>query len=363
LADYGAEDDANALDKMTDTVKQVTGTGPNLKLAKAHFDKGQTVYANAVRIRGTDDTAANDLFLNAAEEFDKASSRWPDSAVEEESLFLKGECEFFTDHYEDAEDTFARLLKKYPRSRYLDLTQARRFAIAQYWFKTNQSDPMALYEVNIFDESLPARDLYGHSMRVFNRIRLDDPTGKLADDATLALANAQLEAERFLKADEYYTDLRKTFPSSEHQFLAHFLGLKAKLMSYQGADYSGNALVEAEKLLKQIQRQFPVEAQQEREYLARAGAEIRFRLAEREWHRAQRHLRRSEYGAAKVYLSTLLTEYDDTPFAQRAADKMQDIGGRPDIPPQRLGWLVDLFPERDNVTPLMATQGSTPTRR
>jgi len=74
---------------------------------------------------------------------------------------------------------------------------------------------------------------------VFDKIRIDDPTGKLSDDATLAAANAYFAQGDFEKADQFYTDLRKTFPSSEHQFTAHFLGLKAKLLCYSGPDYSG----------------------------------------------------------------------------------------------------------------------------
>ena len=36
-------------------------------------------------------------------------------------------------------------------------------------------------------------------MRVYDRIRLDDPTGKLADDATLALGNAYFAVGKFMK--------------------------------------------------------------------------------------------------------------------------------------------------------------------
>ena len=53
---------------------------------------------------------------------------------------------------------------------------------------------------------------------MFDKIRVDDPTGRLADDATLSLANENFTRRKFMKADEYYSDLRKAYPSSEHQF-------------------------------------------------------------------------------------------------------------------------------------------------
>jgi hypothetical protein len=70
-------------------------------------------------------------------------------------------------------------------------------------------------------------------------------------------ANEYFQAGKYLRADEYYTDLRQAYPTSEHQFSAHFLGLKTKLMSYLGPNYSTNVLDDAEKLIKQMRRQFP----------------------------------------------------------------------------------------------------------
>merc|ERR1711964_283032 len=109
-------------------------------------------------------------------------------------------------------------------------------------------------------------------------------------------------------------------------------------MGYQGPDYSGHALVEAKKLLRQIRKQFPVESNQEHEYLVRAAKEIQFRLAEREWHLAQHYFRRAEYGAARTYLRNLTAAYDGTPFAQLADQRLAEIGSQPDDPPQRLDW-------------------------
>jgi outer membrane protein assembly factor BamD (BamD/ComL family) len=226
----------------------------------------------------------------------------------------------------------------------------------------HESDPQSFFSVNITNEEVPTRDVFGHAIRVLDNIRLDDPTGKLADDASLAIGNAFFAKGKFLRADDYYTDLRKAFPSSEHQFRAHFLGLKAKLESYQGVQYSAKPLEEAEKILKQIQRQFPVEAKQERTYLARAAGEIELRRAEREWHRGRRHERRAEYGAARMYYRTLVENFARTPYGAKAAERLREIDGRPDIPAQRMEWLVDFFPDEDAVEPLIANQADAQRR-
>ena len=79
---------------------------------------------------------------------------------------------------------------------------------------------------------------------------------------------------------------------------------------------------------------------------------------------AKRFDRRAEYGAAKHYLTSLAAEYPDTPFGERARQRLREIGGEPDVPEQPLGWLVAMFPEDDEVKTLMnASSSGTPTLR
>ncbi len=155
-------------------------------------------------------------------------------------------------------------------------------------------------------------------------MRLDDPTGKLADDATIAAANALFVGGDYERADDYYNDLRLHFPSSEHQFMAHYLGIQAKLRSYRGPDFAGEVLEEAEKLIKNVRRQFPSESREHEEELTRAYRKVRYFLAEREWEMAQYYAQRHQYGAARFYVDMILNDYADTPFADLARDGQGD---------------------------------------
>jgi outer membrane protein assembly factor BamD (BamD/ComL family) len=343
-----------APEHVSDTVRDLAGLGPDANRARQAMQEAEAIYKNAVAFKQQNRMQeSNEQFALAAEKYGQSASYWPDSTLGQDALFMKGECNFFADRYWDAEQAYEALLDEYPNSRHLDRVQPRRFAIADYWLDLHREDPQAFYEWNFLDPERPSRDAFGHAMRIFDRIRLDDPTGKLADDATIALANAHFAEGDFLKADDYYTDLRMTFPSSDLQFSAHLLGLKSKLMNYQGSDYSANALNEAEILLKQLYKQFPTQVAKEAEYLRKAGAEIRYRLAERMWDRAKRRDRRSEYGAARLYYELLLADFGDTPFAGKARQRLQQIGLEPDIPKQPLSWFVNLFPETDTVKPLI----------
>lgn len=335
-------------------LKKLTGQGPNPDIAKQLYREADDLYRQGVAAEASKKAG---IFELAAGKFAMAADRWPDSALAMDALFMTGESYFFADNYPQANFYFEKLIKAFPNNRYMDVVDQRRFTLAKYWLDLNRQNPEPVYYANWFNKSRPWKDARGSGLRVFDKIRIDDPTGRLSDDATLAAANEYFAAGKFVKADEYYTDLRKAYPSSEHQFLAHFLGLKAKLNSYNGPAYGGTSLDEAERLVKQIRRQFPQEAEQEREFLERSAAEIRFRKAQRLGYLAKYYDNRAEYRAAQHYYARVVREYQDTPLAQEAETRIAQIGGLPPVPEQQMQWLVNLFPESDDVRPLLeATQ-------
>ncbi len=338
------------------TVKKISGFGPDRELARQRYDEAESLYREAVAARSSDQgDLSHSVFLNASGKYLEAAERWPDSALEEDAMFRAGECQFFADRYVKANEQFEALLKKYPNSRYLDLVGARRFVIAQYWLKLNANSNSYTLGLNPLDKQRPWSDTFGHAIRIYDRMRLDDPTGKLADDATIAAGNALFAKGDYEGADQYYSDLRTNFPSSEHQFMAHYLGIQAKIRGYRGPEYAGEGLADAEKLIKQVRRQFPKESGEHREEIEKAYREVRYRKAEREWTMADYYNKRHDFGAARFYYDVILSEYDDTPFADKARARVPEISDKPRIPPQRLSWLVELFPDGRSAEPMMAT--------
>ncbi len=341
-------------EQLNQTVRELTGQATRPQAAREAFAAGEAKYRQTVaaRARMTKEQA-REAFLEAAEQLARAAELWPDSTTGEDARFLAGEAYFFADRYPDANEMFERLLKDFPNTRHQELVQARRFAIARYWLQFHNVDPQSWYTFNITDDSRPWNDLKGHAMRLFKQIPLDDPTGKLADDAILAQANALFVAGRYDDADRLYDDLRTMYPTSEHQFTAHLMGVKSKLLRYQGPEYDGTALGEAEKLIEQIRIQFPQEAQANGELLDRAAREVRYRQAEREWLMAKFYDRRKAYRAARFYYQIVQRDYHDTPFSTQAQTRMAEIQDKPPEPPQHMQWLVKLFPGSDPETPLL----------
>lgn len=293
-------------------------------------------------------------FRSAAKQYRKAAKEWPKSALEEDALLMAGECYFFADDLPKADSLYAEVLENYPRSRHVDRIVARRFEIAKFWLEADEKESSIL-PVNFTNKSLPALDIDGTGIKLLDQIRYDDPTGKLADDATMAAGIEYFEREKWITADDMFSDLRDTFPDSDHQFNAHLFGLKCKLEIYQGPQYSGVVLDEADELIKRMTRRFPRELSDPdtRALVAKSAAEIKHLKAERLWHHASFRLKKNQNGSARFYYQKILDEYADTAYADKSRGALQDIEGLPDTPPQRLAWLSELFPDSEEAKPLM----------
>lgn len=284
-----------------------------------------------------------EAFRVAAERYKLAAANWKSSALEQDALLRAAESHFFAEDYYAAEQHYAKLIKEYPRNPYLDHIDSRRFEIADYWLKVDAAKHRPFYIVNVSDKKFPWNDTGGHGKRVFEQMRLDNPTGKVSDDATMRLAVEQFRKEDFQGAADTFADLRMTYPDSEHQFNAQLLELESLVRSYQGWAYTDLPLTDAEKRVKQIVRQFRVEAEQNQQQLNQTYAKIRFLRAERVWETAERRRKAQENGSARYQYQKLLEEYSDTPFAAQAETRLEELKDAPDDPPVRFQPIIKLF--------------------
>lgn len=331
----------------------VSASEPDEQAAGETLQAAEQKYRAALAAKAQGQSSAPELFVASAKLYMEASQLWPKSRLEEDALFMAAECQFFADRYPKASKAYELLVKKYPNSKYMDQIAVRQFKLAEYWLDLEKSSS-SWSITSLTDPKRPKFDTFGNALRVFDKIRFEDPTGKLSDDATMAAANACFEAQRFARADTLYDDLRESFPQSAHQFNAHLLGLKCKRELYEGPEYDGTVLDEAEELVKRMFRLFPHEAEQHRTQLTAAMRDIRLKKAEREWTMAKYYDRRNEYAAARQYYQIVRTEFSDTSLAQEAAARLAEIGELPDVPPDRLKWLSNLFPEPKRAKPLIA---------
>jgi len=321
--------------------KKAIGKGPNEGIAKKSFSDAESLFRQS-------------KYKEAAAQYTLAYDRWPDSPLEEEALYMAGECAFFSDQYVKADDAYALLVKKYASTPHLDKVVARRFSIARYWEQYHRKYPHYPVTPNMTNPTLPTFDTLGHALRVYERIRLDDPSGPLADDSLMATANVYFVQGRYEDADYYYGILRKDYIKSEHQFQAHLLGLRSKMLKYQGPDYEGAALDEADELITQLLAQFPGELGDEKDRILQARAEVRAQKALREYQIAEFYHKGKHYGASRIHYNNVAKNYPDTKLAQEARTKIQAVVAEPDHPKGKLDWLVDVLPESKKDGPTIA---------
>ncbi len=334
-------------------IKQRLGLGPNEREAQRQMELGEANF----RAQHFDDAAAN---------FKAAAAGWPNSALAQDALFAYAESLFFADRYPAANNAYEDLLKKYPNSRHLDKAITRQFAIARYWEQWADYDPDWVITPNIIDKRLPLFDTLGRAIKTYENIRLNDPTGPLADDAIMATANSHFRRGRWNDADYQYDLLLKEYPRSDHLAKASILDLQCKRREYQGPDYDGTPLEEAQRLIKQQRHQFASDLEPEyKQELAKIEAEITHELALREMKMAKHFDDIAEYGAAKFYYGQVVKNYPRTPLGDEARERLAALGGVPDRPEPKLAWLINMVPESSErlavkQVPLIETPSLTP---
>lgn len=337
--------------KISKKAKVAFGYGPDRPIAERNFQEGEAMFVEATKLTGE---AREDRFEEAAKKFEVAADRWPDSTLEEDALFMLSESNFFANRYPEATSAYELLVKKYPNTRHMDIIDRRRFAIGKYWVEHHQTHPDLPITPNLFAKERPLFDKFGNAIRVFDKIRYDAPMSRVSDDATLAAGIALFREEKYQRADELFTDLRQTFPDSEHQFQAHLLGVQCKLKIYQGPDYSVTPMDEAEQLIRQMARLFPQETQEHREFLTKAWQQVRLNKAQHDFQMARYYHRRKEFEAARQYYARVRDNYSDTSLGKESVEILAEIGDAPPKPDQALPWLANLFPTPEREKPLVA---------
>ncbi len=313
--------------------KNLIGLGPNEDIARERFDEGRRLFLLG-------------RYQEAAKQFRSAASRWPDSPLEEDALFLLSECHFFLDRYPKAHETYNALTTKYDNSRHLDVVVARQFAIGRYWDGLDHAAPKWALVPNFTDRSRPIFSTFSGAIDAYTAVRLSDPTGPYADHAAMATANAYFLKGRWEDAALHYETVRRDYPQSEHQLQAHLLGMKALEASYQGPMYDGTPLFEAVDIADATLRQFRGRLEDQEAQLRSTRRKLEEAKAERDLEMARFYEAKRQYGAARFYYEALIREYPQSQSAQRARLRLAEIAHLPDRPPDHFAWLTRWFGEK-----------------
>ena len=304
---------------------------PNEEIALALFEQGVQLFEKGE-------------YLEAAEKLGWAGFRWPETPLEEDALFLRAESLFFANRYAKAQRAYEKLLKRFDSTRYMDRVSPRLFAIAQYWEKLDQIYDYHPLAPNFSDKTRPMFGTFGNSIKAYRTITMHDPNGLWAEHAMMAAGNANYIRGEYFDAANFYDDLIKNYPQSKHLLPACELNLSSKLLMYQGPEYDGTALEDAEVLTDRLLTQFGPQLQDRRSALVETKNKITEAHAERDLHIAEFYVTKRYYSSARMYFQLVMQDYPQTKSAARARERFEEIRDLQD-PPDHFAWLKKIFPE------------------
>ena len=280
-----------------------------------------------------------DLFKPRSE----LKASYSDSPLREDALFMLAETQYKQEELPDAETNYLQLLKEFPNTRHMDETTKRLYDIALTWMDikvAKSSDvELAAYSdngraskpkvvsgedykrpsfFNLTDKRRPLTDTEGRALEALKAIWLNDPTGKLADDALMLTASHQLRTGRYAEAAETYRLLREEFPQSPHAKDAYILGAYVSQASYQGAAYDGKSLTEARQLELMAMNLFPDASPEEKKRLQQGLQDIEDKTVARHFNRAIFWLRKGRFEAVEMTCHHIINTYPHSKYAGKA---------------------------------------------
>lgn len=270
-------------------------------------------------------------------------AHYSDSPLREDSLFMVAESQFRQEELPGAETNYLILLKEFPNTRHMGTATQRLFDIAMTWmnFKATQASDVELaafsddgpsskpqlinnkeYKrpsfLNLSDKKRPTTDTEGRALEALKAIWLNDPTGKLADDALMFTASHYLRTGRYDEAAETYQLLRNEFPQSPHVKDAYVLGAYVSQASYQGASYDGKNLTESRQLQLTALTIFPDLPPEEKKRLQESLQKIDDATVAREFNRAIFWLKKGRFNAVEMTCWHIIHTYPSSKYAGKA---------------------------------------------
>jgi TolA-binding protein len=286
--------------------------------------------------------------------------------IEEDALYMVGECQFAQKKYSWAQDSYGRLLEEYPSTRHLDNVTRRLFTVARYWLQLpgEDSEQGAVQLVehteggdkapsikppggvsrwpvvpNLADRTRPVFDTNGRALQALESIWQHDATGPLADDALMLQATYYHTQGDYVEAARLYGLVRDEYPDSAHFQDAFLLGSHVTLASYSGPEYDDSTLSESKRLKETARRIFADLSAEQRQRLDEELDRIRDAEVEREWAKVQFYLRKNQPASVALHCNQIINRFPNSKYAEQAAELLQQqqqaVGGMSWVPWRR----------------------------
>lgn len=256
--------------------------------------------------------------------------------VFEDCIFNEAECLFAQGYYPKARDTYAKLVKTFPTTRYRRESIERQNYIAEFWLEDTRKEMQAYEEKTEgkrwfvmptlfnWEREKPTFDQENYALKACESVYTQDPSGPLAPQALFRAGGVNFYRERYDDADLDYSLLVEQYPRSSLAPAAMELAIQSKIRQVGGPEYDGRKLTEARQMVDKAVRSFP-ELNDKKAFLDRTLHSINEQQAQKDFNVAEFYTRTKHPGAAHFYYELVRLRYPGTEWEKKAIARLEDI--------------------------------------
>lgn len=233
---------------------------------------------------------------------------YPESPLREEAMWLRAESLFARERYYKAYEQYEDLISQYAGSRRYQDALRKEIEIAELYL-----GPVRRRVLGI-----PLMSGEAEAIEILRRVWEHQPTGDLADDVVLRIADYYWSKHKWPEAEEYYDKYCKEYPNGEAVRHAELRRALCAIRQCKGPRYCTTSLQLARDRLRQFQEKYPDEA--DRRDVPATLNRLRDLQAQSLYEIAARYRRAGRPCAAAFYAERLRSRYPDSPWSEKAAD-------------------------------------------
>ena len=179
-----------------------------------------------------------------------------------------------------------------------------------------------------FTGQQPLIDTRGTGLKALEHVRHHDPTGPLADDAVLQIADYHMASGDYESAALYYDQLVNDHMKSPFLQKAQLAAIDARIKGYMGPEYDGAGLEKARELIKQTMSSFP-DRQASYDNLYHTLDVINDQEAERTFKVGDYYKRTGKVTSAEFYFGKIPQRWPNSPWAVKAKTELAQLAKLP----------------------------------
>ena len=269
--------------------------------------------------------------------------RWSWGTSDDKTLFEQGRSELASRQYRAAARTLKTLIKDHPaspnREEAMWLRAAALWGIEDYYGAFDQYEELVTnyagspHYKEALEKEIEIAEIYlgptrrkvlgipltsgdTEAIEILRKVYEHQPTGDLADDIILRIADYHWSKANWADAEDYYDKYCREFPNGPAAHHAELARAKCAIERCRGSRYDTSSLQLAYDRLRAFQQKFPEEAA--KEGVGPMLLEVREMQAEGLYETAAHYLRTGRAEAAAFYAERLVERYPDTTWSEKA---------------------------------------------